>query len=151
MVKEIYRILRNRFIIICVILLILVGAIFMNHKINRSILEIASYSLSMICFVSAVIFSVCIPIVIRLLTFNDVKTNGTIRKKKYLQFKNIVLLSVFIGSVFTLYGYYALIYEGLLTVSLLCTLYGIYSVIPSRKTLEIELIEFNVEDYKNRK
>lgn len=151
MAKEIFRILRARFIVICVILLILIGVVFIKHRTNMDSLDRASYSLTMICFISSVIFSICIPIIIRLVTFNDVKTNGTIEKKKYLQFKNIVLLSVFIGSLFALYGYYKLIYEGLLTVSFLCILYGIYSVIPSKKTLEIELIEFNVEDYKNSK
>jgi ABC-type sugar transport system permease subunit len=151
MVKEIYETMRNRFIIMCVILVALILIIFVSHRSNADSFERASYAITMVCFVSSVICSICIPIIFRLLTFNDVKTNGNIRKRKYLQFKNITMLSVFIGALFALYGYFVLIYDGLLSVSILCSLYGIYSVLPNKKSLNLELIEFNVEDIKNKR
>lgn len=149
--NEIYLNLRKRFIFSCLILLAIFASIFVHHRINLDNLEKASYSLSMICFISSVILTICFPIIIRLITFNEVKTNGKIKIDKYIKFKNIVLISVFIGSLFALFGYYKLMYEGLLTISILCSLYGIYSVIPSMKTIDIELVEFNVFDNKNDK
>lgn len=151
MIKEIYQILKSRFIIMCVILLTLVVFIFLNHRANINNLSIAGYNLTMISFISSAVFAVCVPIVLRLLAFRKVKNEGSLKKQKYLQFKTLALVSIFIGALFALYGYYELIYEALLTVAVLCVLYGIYSVLPNRKTLKMELIEFNVEDYRNNK
>lgn len=150
MVDAIFKILKKRFAIICGIIIVLFFTIVLLHRVNFESLSPASYFVTMICFIATAIFSLCVPIIIRLMTFKKVKDNGNISRKIYLEFHNIVLLSVFIGSLFALYGYYALIKDTLETVSLLMALYGIYSAIPSKKSINMELVEFNVEDFRNK-
>jgi amino acid transporter len=151
MLNDVYKTLRNRFIAICVVLLVLLLATFLYHRSNMDHLTRAGYALTMVCFFGSAIFSACIPIIIRLLTFKKVKDDGNISKKSYLNFKKLVSISAFVGALFAIYGYYAMIYDALLTVTILFAMYGIYSIIPSKKAVNMELVEFNVEDYNNKK
>jgi small-conductance mechanosensitive channel len=150
MVDNIFKVLKKRFAIMCIVVVVLFLAIFLSHRFNTGALNRASYTITMICFFGAAIFSLCIPIIIRLVTFKNVKDNGKLSREMYFQFHNVVLISVFIGALFALYGYFALIQDILETVTVLIAMYGIYSAIPSKKTIKMELVEFNVEDYTNK-
>lgn len=150
MVDNLFSILKKRFAIMCVVVIVLFLAIFFSHRSNAESLSRATYTTTMICFFGSAIFSLCIPIIIRLITFKNVKDDGNISRAMYLKFHNIVLLSIFIGALFALYGYFALIQDILETVTVLIALYGIYSAIPDKKTIKMELLEFNVEDFRNK-
>jgi hypothetical protein len=151
MVDNIFKVLKKRFAIMCIVVVVLFLGIFINHRFNVGPLSRASYTMTMICFFGSAIFSLCVPIIIRLITFKNVKEDGNLSRAMYFQFHNVVLISVFIGTLFALYGYFALIQDILETVTALIAMYGIYSAIPSKKTIKMELVEFNVEDYRNKK
>jgi hypothetical protein len=150
MVNDVYKILIKRFAIMCILIVALFLAIFAFHRLNADSLSRASYTTTMICFIGSAIFSLCVPIIIRLVTFKKVKDNGNLTRATYLDFHNVVLISVFIGTLFALYGYFALIQDTLETVTVLIALYGIYSAMPNKKTIKIEFVEFNVEDFRNK-
>ena len=151
MLDDIYKTLKKRFIVLCAVLIILILATFLYHRLNMDDLTRAGYALTMVCFFGSAIFSACIPIIVRLVTFKKVKDDGNISKKAFLNFKKWVGLGAFVGALFSVYGYFAMIYDALLTVSILFAMYGIYSIIPSKKALRMELVEFNVEDYNNQR
>lgn len=150
MIDNIFKVLKKRFTVMCIIVVVLFLGIFLSHRVNTGALSRASYTITMICFLGSAIFSLCIPIVIRLVIFKNVKDEGNLSRSMYFQFHNLVLISVFIGVLFALYGYFALIQDILETVTVLIAMYGIYSAIPSKKTIKMELIEFNVENYRNK-
>lgn len=150
MVDNVYKVLFKRFVIMCCVIVVLLVAIFISHRINSASLDRATYTTTMICFIGSAIFSLCVPIIVRLVTFKKVKDKGSLSREVYLQFHYVVLISVFIGALFALFGYYALIQDTLETVTILIAMYGIYSAIPNKKAINMEFVEFNVEDFRNK-
>ena len=149
MIEKIYKRVRNHFIVMSTILVTLLILIFLNHRANINTLTPSKGNMTIICLMASVIFSICIPILLRLFTFKKVKEKGTIPDKMYLHFNNSLFLSTFIGALCALYGYYILISSTLLTVTILCALYGVYSVMPSKKGLQMDFIAYHVENCTN--
>lgn len=145
MMDKIYKKERNHFIVMSSILITLLLLIFLNHRSHISTLTHTGGIITIICLMTSVIFSLCLPILLRLLTFKKVKEQGKIHHDTYLHFNSSLLLSTFVGALCALYGYYILISGTLLTLSILCALYGVYSVMPSKKGLQMDFIAYHVE------
>ncbi|OJF76388.1 MAG: hypothetical protein BKP49_07930 [Treponema sp. CETP13] len=106
----------------------------------------AEWELSVTLFISVAIFSVCIPILIRLGYWQKRQKNKGLNKSDFCKMKDLSLYSVWIGSVLAIASCIFLIYKSFLYISVLMALYGIYSIWPSKKTFKMELISFGVKE-----
>jgi len=72
--------------------------------------------------------------------------NKGLTKLEFYKMKELLLYSVWIGSVLTAAACIFLIYKTFLYISVLMALYGIYSIWPSKNTYKIEIKSFGVKD-----
>jgi len=106
----------------------------------------AGWGLSMVFFISVALFSICIPIIIRICYWQKRQKNKGLTKLEFYKMKELLLYSVWIGSVLTAAACIFLIYKTFLYISVLMALYGIYSIWPSKNTYKIEIKSFGVKD-----
>lgn len=66
--------------------------------------------------------------------------------KDYIRMQKLSILSVCIGSLCAMYGYFRVIYVVHLYMSVLSALYGIYTILPVRTSYERDLKSFGVHD-----
>ena len=151
-IEELYQKIKKQTIIFFILALVLLAIVFIHHYFLKDNLSYASYGFTLFCTFGTTLFSICFPILIRLYYFKKVKDNKKgLSEAEYLKFKQFILYSVAIGTLFALEGYYFMIYETLLTVSMLLCLYGIYTIVPSRKSMKLELVSMKVEGVKKEK
>jgi len=124
---------------ITIIFLILIF-IFKDNQ-NR----IANRFISTIVFVGATLFSVALPILFRTGYYQKSLKNKGLDISEYFNFKLFINISIFIGSFFALYGYYYPIYKYHLYFSIFVCIWGIYSIFPSSKVIEKDLITYKVK------
>lgn len=105
----------------------------------------AGWGLSMVLFISVVVFAVCGPIIIRLMYWQKRQKSKGLSELEFYKMKEFALYSVWIGSVLAVASCILLIYKSFLYISVLIALYGIYSVWPSEKTYKIEKKSFGVK------
>jgi len=151
-IEDLYQKIKKQTVIFFVLALVLLGIIFIHHYLLKDNLVYAGYGFTLVCTFGTALFSICFPILLRLYYFKKVKDNKKgLSKADYLKFKQFILYSVAIGTLFALEGYFFMIYETLLTVSILLNLYGIYTIVPSKKSMKLELISMKVEGYNSKK
>ena len=149
MLEELYKKSKKQTSITYIILCVLLVLIFLHHTFLSQDLTSAGFGFTMVCFMGTVIFAICFPIIFRLYYFKKVKEKKSLTKDEYIKFRQLILYSVALGTIFTLEGYFFMIYSNILTLSVLLILYGIYSIWPSKKTTRLELISMNVEGYND--
>jgi len=150
--EELYQKIKKQTVIFFIIALVLLAIIVIHHFFLKDGLAYAGYTFSLICTFGVALFSICFPIFLRLYYFKKVKDNKKgLYIDDYIKFKQLILFSVAFGTLFALEGYFFMIYETLLTVSILLNIYGIYTIIPSKKSMKLELISMKVEGYEAKK
>jgi len=102
--------------------------------------------ISTIVLVGATLFSVALPILLRTWFYQKSYKNKSLSQSDYLKLKTLIIISVLIGSLFALLGYYYPVYKYHLYISILVLLWGIYSISPSKKVIKRDFIDFKVEE-----
>lgn len=124
---------------ITIILLILIFI----FKANQT--RIANRLLSTIVLVGATLFSVALPILFRTGYYQKSLKDKGLDISDYYNFKLFLNISILIGSLFALYGYYYPIYKYHLYFSIFACIWGIYSIFPSVKVVEKDFITYKVK------
>lgn len=115
----------------------------------KNISEIeANRTISVFILLTTTIFSIALPILFRTSFYQKSIKNKKLDIKDYLKMKRFIVLSVSLGTICALYGYFALIFKYHLYLSILIAIWGIYSIFPSNNIIKKELKEFNVLDKK---
>lgn len=125
------------------IVLIIIFLIIFLIKDNGE--RFASRVLSTNVLLGSTIFSIALPILFRTGFYNKSYKNKKLKKNEYFVMKLLIIISVFIGSLFALYAYYFPILKYHLYLSFLFGLWGLYSVIPSKRIYEKDIITYMVE------
>jgi hypothetical protein len=127
----------NYSLTILFLILILIFKSYGNREANRFN--------STLVLVSTTIFSIALPILLRTGYYQKSIKNKGLKLSEYFNFKLLLNISVFIGSLFALIGYYYPIYKYHLYLSVFVGLWGVYSIIPSTKIIEKDFIAYNIE------
>jgi Na+-driven multidrug efflux pump len=106
----------------------------------------AGWGISMFFFISVALFSICIPILIRLGYWQKRQKYKGLTKIDFYKMKDLSLYAVWIGSVLAVASCIFLIYKTFLYISVLMALYGIYSIWPSKKIFKMEIKSFGVKE-----
>jgi len=106
----------------------------------------AVWAVSMVLFISVAVFSICGPIIIRLVYWQKGQKNKGLSLPQFFKMKEISLYSVWIGSVLAVLSCIVLVYKPFLYISVLMAIYGIYSIWPSKKTYKMEIKAFSVKE-----
>ena len=133
----------TNFTVINYVVLLIVFLIFFLFKGNQE--REATRALSTNLLLGATIFSVALPILFRTGFYNKNIKNKGLKQKEYYVFKILTNISVFIGTLFSLYGYYYPIFRYHLYIAILMSLWGLYSIFPSNKIYDKEVITYQVE------
>ncbi len=127
----------NYSLTILFLILIIIFQKFGNREANRFN--------STLVLVLTTFFSIAFPILLRTGYYQkSIKAKG-LKLSEYFKFKLSINISVFIGSLCALIGYYFPIYKYHLYLSIFVGLWGIYSIIPSSKIIEKDFIAYNIE------
>ena len=103
----------------------------------------------MIGLMGSVVFAVAVPILIRISYFHrSVKKRG-LTLFEFKRMKEILLVSVGVGVVFSLYSCLLPIFRYHLYLAVLAGIYGVYSVLPFRGNLRRDVKGFGVFREKN--
>ncbi len=140
--EKIFKKITNLTVISYIILLLVFLLVFFI-KVNAD--RTADRNLSTNILLGATIFAVAIPILLRTGFYNKSLKSKGLKQKEYYIFKVLIILSVFIGSLFALYGYYFPIFRYHLYISILVCIWGLYSIVPSENVYKKDLITYRVE------
>ncbi|MGD1822993.1 MAG: hypothetical protein ACPKM0_09580 [Pleomorphochaeta sp.] len=140
--EKIFKKITNLTVISYVALLIVFLLVFF---IKGSSDKVADRNISTNILLGSTIFAVALPILFRTGYYNkSIKSKG-LSQKDYYNFKLFTIISIFVGSLFALYGYYYPIYRYHLYIAILVSIWGLYSIFPSKKVFDKEIITYRVE------
>jgi len=140
--EKIFKKITNLSVVNYVVLLIVFLLVFLTKGNNE---RESTRAVSTNILLGSTIFSVAIPILFRTGFYNKSIKNKGLKQEEYLKFKILTIVSVFIGSLFSLYGYYYPIYIYHLYIAIIMSLWGLYSIFPSRKIYDKEVITYQVK------
>lgn len=125
-----------------ILLLVFLLIFFFRKNMERE----ATRALSTNILIGSTIFSVALPILFRTGFYNKSIKNNGLSREVYFNFKLLLIISTFIGSLFSLYGYFYPIFRYHLYIAVLLSLWGLYSIYPSKKIYDKEIITYQVKE-----
>ncbi len=147
MVENIKNLKRAAWITVVLLLAVMAGSHFAGSR-NVFSLHAGRFN-SFAGLMGTVIFSVALPIIIRLIFCRKKEQQRGLSFREFRLFKLLSLGSVCLGSIFAAWSLLIPVFRYHLYLSVLAALYGIYSVLPFQRSLVYDLKIYGVSDEVN--
>ncbi|WP_020612029.1 hypothetical protein [Sediminispirochaeta bajacaliforniensis] len=101
--------------------------------------------LSMVGLLGSTTGAVALPILVRMAFYRKSAHQDGLSLSEFFRMERCLVLCVLFGALFTLFAYLVPVYRYHLYLSVLVTIYGIYSVFPANKTYKKDIAAFRVK------
>lgn len=133
----------NTNVIISYLLILLVFCFIFFFRDAES--DLATRINSTVILVATAFFSIAFPILFRTYFYQKGMKDKILSKKNYLLMKNLIIISITIGAIISIIGYFIPIYKYHMYLSILAGIWGVYSIFPSKVVVKKEVKEFYVD------